>query len=47
MLKEPATGYSKITTDLKTKPELDFSSMSHNTDDNYLIVYDLIDQLTS
>ena len=34
MLKEPATGYSKITTDLMTELELDSSSMSHNTDDN-------------
>ena len=34
MLKESATGYSKITTDLITEPELDSSSMSYNTDNN-------------
>ena len=34
MLKEPATGYSKITTDLTIEPELDSSSMSYNTDDD-------------
>ena len=34
MLKESATGYSKITTDLTIEPELDSSSMSYNTDDN-------------
>ena len=34
MLKEPATGYSKITADLIIEPELDSFSMSYNTDDN-------------
>ena len=34
MLKEPATGYIKITTELTTEPGLDSSSMSYNTDDN-------------
>ena len=37
MLKELATGYSKITTDLIIKPELDSFSMSYNLTD-YLIV---------
>ena len=34
ILKDSATGYSNITTDLMTEPELDSSSLSHNTDDN-------------
>ena len=33
MIKEPATGYSKITTDLMTEPELDSSSISYNKDE--------------
>ena len=43
-LKEPAIGYNKIITDLKTEPELDSSSMSHYTDDNS---YNLISQLSN
>ena len=34
MLKESATGYSKITIELITEPELKSSLMSYNTDDN-------------
>ena len=39
MLKEPAAGYSKITTDLTTEPELDSKN-------NYLPLYCLTVQLT-
>ena len=34
MLKDPATSYSKITTDLTTEPEIDSFSRFYNIDDN-------------
>ena len=34
ILEESSTGYSKITTDSITEPELDSFSMSYNTDEN-------------
>ena len=34
MLKEPTTGYSKITIEFTTEPKLDTSSMFYNTDEN-------------
>ena len=34
MLRESTTGYSKITRESITEPELDSSSMSYDTDDN-------------
>ena len=37
MLKEPATGYSKISTNLTTEPELDSFSVLYNLID-YLVV---------
>ena len=45
MLLEPATGYSKITTDWITEPELDSFSMSYNT--KWLWANRLTDSLTS